>query len=99
MMALTLAGLLLSGCTSGASLFRLDSDRGLLRRFVPLTLRATTARGAVVLVDADTTWQAYNAWGGYSLYHGPDGGRADRARAVSFDRPYDYGLGAGDFIG
>lgn len=88
-----------AGWPPGAYLFRLDSDRGLLRRFVPLTLRSGTARGAVVLVDADTTWQAYNAWGGYSLYHGPDGGRADRARAVSFDRPYDYGAGAGDFIG
>jgi hypothetical protein len=88
-----------TGWPPGAYLLRLDTDRGVLRRFVPLTLRAPTARGAVVLVDADTTWQAYNAWGGYSLYHGPDGARADRARAVSLDRPYDYGGGAGDFIG
>ena len=83
----------------GAYLLRLDTDRGRLRRFVPLTLRSPTTRGAVVLVDADTTWQAYNAWGGYSLYHGPHGARADRSRAVTFDRPYDYGGGAGDFIG
>jgi hypothetical protein len=88
-----------TGWPAGAYLLRLDTDRGPLRRFVPLTLRARTARGAVVLVDADTTWQAYNAWGGYSLYHGPDGARADRARAVSFDRPYDYGAGAADFLG
>jgi hypothetical protein len=88
-----------TGWPPGAYLLRLDTDRGTLRRFVPLTLRAPTTRGAVVLVDADTTWQAYNAWGGYSLYHGPDGARAHRARAVSFDRPYDYGDGASDFLG
>ncbi len=83
----------------GDYLLRLDTDRGTLRSFVPLTLRTATARGAVVLVNADTTWQAYNAWGGYSLYRGPDGDRATRARAVSFDRPYDKGGGAADFIG
>jgi hypothetical protein len=64
-----------------------------------LVVRTASARGAVVLVNANTTWQAYNHWGGYSLYRGPTGGDGDRARAVSFDRPYDYGAGAGDFIG
>ena len=54
----------------------------------------------MVIVNAVTTWQAYNAWGGASLYHGSEGGgdAAGRARAVSFDRPYD-GDGAGDFVG
>ena len=42
--------------------------------------------GRVVLVAPVNTWQAYNQWGGYSLYHGPSGDR--RAWAVSFDRPY-----------
>jgi N,N-dimethylformamidase beta subunit-like protein len=88
-----------AGWPAGDYLLRLDTDRGALRRFVPLTLRTASNRGAVVLVNADTTWQAYNAWGGYSLYHGPDGGRADRSRAVTFDRPYDYGAGTADFLG
>jgi hypothetical protein len=52
-----------------------------------------------VVLNAVTTWQAYNAWGGYSLYHGPTGAFADRARVVSFDRPYDFGDGAADFTG
>jgi hypothetical protein len=86
------------GWEPGDYLLRLDSNIGLHRRFVPLTVRALSASGAVVLVNADTTWQAYNAWGGYSLYHGPNGAYADRARAVSFDRPYDYGAGAADFL-
>jgi hypothetical protein len=81
----------------GDYLFRLDDSDG-LQSYVPLTVRAPSARGAVVIVNAVTTWQAYNAWGGYSLYHGMNG-YADRARIVSFDRPYDFGDGAADFTG
>ena len=43
------------------------------------------------------TWEAYNRWGGGSLYDGDDGGFGDRSLAVSFDRPYDTGYGAGRF--
>ncbi|HRW19430.1 MAG TPA: hypothetical protein P5181_11355 [Dermatophilaceae bacterium] len=41
------------------------------------------------------TWQAYNDWGGLSLYHGRGGGDdfAGRSFAVSFDRPYAAGVG------
>ncbi|WP_239381727.1 N,N-dimethylformamidase beta subunit family domain-containing protein [Frankia sp. CIT1] len=81
----------------GAYLIRLDNSEG-FQTYVPLTVRSPTMSGRVVLLAAVTTWQAYNAWGGYSLYHGPKG-FADRARAVSFDRPYDYGDGAADFTG
>ena len=88
-----------TGWPPGMYLLRLDTDRGAVRRFVPLVVRTASARGAVVIVNANTTWQAYNRWGGYSLYRGPTGGDRDRARAVTFDRPYDYGAGAGDFIG
>jgi hypothetical protein len=49
--------------------------------------------GRVVLVVPVTTWQAYNHWGGYSLYTGPPGDR--RAWRVSFDRPY-HGPGLGE---
>lgn len=45
----------------------------------------TTAPYAVV--TPDTTAAAYNTWGGYSLYVGPDFGYASRATAVSLDRP------------
>ena len=81
----------------GAYLVRLDSSMG--QRFVPLTIRSPQTRGRVVMVDDVTTWQAYNAWGGLSLYHGA-GGETDfvgRSRAVSFDRPYD-GDGSGGFV-
>lgn len=82
----------------GDYLFRLQDGAG-RSSFVPLTVRAPTTEGAVVLVNGVTTWQAYNAFGGYSLYKGPNGAYATRAYAVSFDRPYDTAYGATDFWG
>ncbi len=76
-----------AGWPAGSYLLRLDAASG-AQRFVPVTVRSATVAGAVVIVNDVTTWQAYNLWGGYDLYTGP-GGFADRARAVSFDRPYD----------
>ena len=47
---------------------------------------------APVLFQASVlTYQAYNTFGGYSLYNGPSDlseKRADRSRVASFDRPY-----------
>lgn len=40
-------------------------------------------------MHAPATWQAYNRWGGYSLYAGASGAYATRSLAVSYDRPYD----------
>ena len=72
----------------GSYLLRLDASSG-AERYVPITVRSASTAGAVVILNDNTTWQAYNAWGGYSLYQGPDGLPADRGYAVSFDRPYD----------
>ena len=38
--------------------------------YVPLTLRDDSSHAALVIQNSVTTWQAYNDWGGYSLYHG-----------------------------
>jgi hypothetical protein len=63
-------------------------DRG-KGSYVPLILRALPSRDSSILVQAAVnTWQAYNAWGGKSLYahnstdHVP-------ATHVSFSRPYN----------
>ncbi len=70
------------------------------QRYVPLTVRDDASHAALVVQNDVTTWQAYNLWGGYDLYQGPDGSAATRSRVVSFDRPYDWsGKGAGDFLG
>lgn len=80
----------------GDYLLRLDSAGG-GEQYVPLTVRFGSAAGRVVLISPVTTWQAYNRWGGRSLYTGEDGTWLNRSRAVSFDRPYTK-PGAGDFI-
>lgn len=54
-----------------------------------IVVRETAERRAPFLVQAgSSTWQAYNGWGGGSLYpfNSPDGRRAAK---VSFDRPVE----------
>jgi hypothetical protein len=80
-----------TGWPEGTYLLLLTSDAG-FGTYVPMTVHSAQAKGRTVLVNAVTTWQAYNLWGGYSLYNGPKN-YGDRARIVSFDRPYD-GTGA-----
>ena len=79
----------------GSYLLRLDASSG-GQRYVPLTVRSSSTAGLVVLKNAVTTWQAYNTWGGYDLYTGPQGYN-DRSYAVSLDRPYN-GKGADSFL-
>jgi hypothetical protein len=88
-----------AGWPPGDYLVRLDAATG-PQQFVPLTVATPDNRGRIVIVNAVTTWQAYNRWGGYSLYDSPSGRMADRSRAVSFDRPYQAKTmqGAGDFL-
>jgi hypothetical protein len=86
----------------GDYLFKLVASTG-PGSYVPLTVRSDVSSAPFVVINAVTTWQAYNSWGGYDLYTGLTGGGgtdyADRSREVSFDRPYALGDGAGDFLG
>lgn len=86
-----------TGWPEGAYLFRLTADGG-AQRYVPYIVTSPEASGRVLLVHSLATWQAYNPWGGYSLYHGP-GGLGDygnRSYVVSLDRPFAAN-GAGQF--
>lgn len=76
------------GWPEGAYLIRLDADSG-HQRYVPLVVRSTSGAGKTVLMHAPATWQAYNLWGGYSLYQGENGAYETRSLSVTFDRPYD----------
>ena len=74
------------------------------QQYIPLTVRDDTSTSAYVLQNSVSCWQAYNLWGGYSLYgwNGTGGlDFANRARIVSFDRPYPqtWAQGAADFFG
>lgn len=53
---------------------------------VPLIVRERRPRAAVLIQVPVNTWQAYNPWGGKSLYDRPG---HPHAYEVSFDRPYD----------
>jgi len=77
----------------GVYLLKLVSGSG-DEQYVPLTVRNDDSHAALVIQNEVTTWQAYNGWGGYSLYVGPTG----RARVVSFDRPYAGFQGGGGIL-
>jgi hypothetical protein len=84
------------GWRPGLYVLKLISGRGAVTN-VPLVVRSRSARGKVALVAPVTTWQSYNDWGGYSLYHGPPGAR--RSWAVSYDRPYSASVNARQLFG
>jgi hypothetical protein len=46
----------------------------------------------VVYKTSDTTWQAYNNWGGNNLYGGTHNSSTGRAYAVSYNRPMNYDI-------
>lgn len=85
---------------SGAYLVKLSTSAG-TASYVPFTVRRDDASANLLFVSAVTTWQAYNPWGGRSLYKDFESGRErDRSKVVSFDRPYAlaYQWGAADFL-
>jgi hypothetical protein len=62
-------------------------DRGAVGR-IPLVVRGQPGDAAAILVQVPVnTWQAYNPWGGKSLYTYNSTNR-EAAVKVSFDRPY-----------
>lgn len=73
--------------------------------YVPLTVWNPESHATYLVKNDVYTWQAWNPFGGYDFYTGA--GRCppnayplcSRARVVSYDRPYGYGQGAGDFLG
>jgi hypothetical protein len=79
----------------GSYLLKLVASSG-GESYVPFVVRRDASDAALVIQHQVFTWQAYNDWGGYSLYHGP-GGFGFRSRVVSFDRPYT-GTGAAGML-
>jgi hypothetical protein len=81
--------------TSGIYLIKLTASTG-EQSYIPFTV--TSARASdFVFVHAENTSQAYNAWGGKSLYEF-NSSHQQRAYKVSFDRPLDRNTGAGDVL-
>lgn len=80
---------------SGFYLVKLTESVGGRQQYITFTVRDDDRATDLILVQGVNTYQAYNVWGGKSLY----GTLADRddhansARRVSFNRPY-YGEGS-----
>lgn len=78
---------------TGMYLVNVRSDDGRDTQTV-VSVRDDNSTSDVLYVSSTATWQAYNGWGGRSLYDFNSHGSATlaatpRAVAVSFDRPYD----------
>jgi len=92
-----------SSAVTGVYVVKLSAPEG--DTLIPLVVRESTP-GAVILYPVSTnTYQAYNTWGGTSLYvnqirWNPSGSSPApwHAFAVSFDRPYLNSLGTGEFL-
>ena len=83
-----------TGWSPGLYVFKLCTSSG-WQAHVPYVVSSPSSTGRVALVVPVATWQAYNDWGGYSLYEAPPGDR--RSWTVSFDRPYPA-PGAGEML-
>jgi hypothetical protein len=82
------------GWAPGLYVFKLVASTG-WQAHVPYVVSSLQSLGRTAVVFPVTTWQAYNDWGGHSLYKGPAADR--RSWAVSFDRPYPA-PGAGEML-
>jgi hypothetical protein len=84
---------------SDVYLIRLDSSEG-VQQYVPFVVRSP-ARHDVLVVAGIMNWQAYNDWGGSSVYTTRVGDPVPglgRALAVSLNRPYGQDGGAGQLF-
>jgi hypothetical protein len=68
---------------------------------IPLVIHNDGGHEPILFESSTLTWNAYSDWGGWSLYHGPNGNHAlaaaNRARSVALHRPIT-GSGYGQLI-
>lgn len=92
--------------TSGDYLLKLVGS-GDQQSYIPLTVWDPSSHATYLMVARTLTEQGWNSYGGYDFYTGEGPCPANsstypvcnRARVVSFDRPYAEGEGASDFLG
>ena len=88
---------------SGVYLIKLSVGR-IAESYIPLIVRDDASTAAVLLNIPLSTYEAYNIWGGYSLYQAVgrtiqnENNISNRATKVSFNRPFDRSAGVGDFF-
>ena len=79
-----------SAWVSGVYLVKLTAASG-LQSYVVFVVRDDARPARFLFQSSVTTFQAYNSWGGRSLYVGG-------ASKVSFNRPYSNWTGTGEFL-
>ena len=74
--------------------------------YILLTVSEPSSRATYLVINRSFTEAGWNTFGGYSFYSGQGPCRyaetypvCNRARVLSFDRPYADGSGAADFLG
>lgn len=77
---------------SGIYLVKLTGGASGKQSYVIFVVRDDGRSSDLLFQSSVTTFEAYNGWGGWSLYTQP------RAYMVSFNRPYVRNHGAGDFF-
>ncbi len=77
---------------SGIYVAKLTSGSSRKQNYIVFVVRDDARPSDLLFQSSVTTYQAYNDWGGRSLYSKP------RATKVSFNRPYLHGHGTGNFL-
>ena len=78
-----------------ARIYRTDGTTGANQ--IPFVVTDNSSHSDILFMTSDETWQAYNDWGGYSVYTGNATGspwccsaqNPGRAVQVSYNRPFD----------
>ena len=87
-----------TGWMHGVYLLKMVREDG-YQRYVPFFVRDPQPSPAVMVIIPTQNWQAYNAWGGTSLYDDKFGiTGSGRAFQASFDRPYYRNQGSGHLM-
>ncbi len=91
---------------SGVYLIKLTELQSNTQSYIIFTIRDDNRKADLLVQQSVTTYQAYNNWGGKSLYKW-NSTHNKRANKISFNRPYAgnqqnpeaaYGMGAGEFL-
>jgi hypothetical protein len=75
----------------------LDENGNQVENHIVFVVRNSASTSKLVFQTSDTTWQAYNDWGGNSFYNGLPAGRAFK---LSYNRPFNTRTtpGGRDFV-
>jgi hypothetical protein len=77
-----------SDATSGIYFAKLIRDDTGGASHVFFVVRSDASHSNILFQTSDSTWEAYNTWGGNSLYQGTAPSSDGRAYAVSYNRPF-----------